>query len=249
MTAAADPTGDRKPRTDPEPVDHLGSDPLELVLAERFRHLAVGDLSTTLASITALAVETTVSDHASITLIDRPGSLSSAAVTDDAAAAADRLQYELGEGPCLTAAADGGYYAIADTATDPRWPRWGPAVRQSGIRSVLSIHLFTANRMLGALNLYDEQSRGYTDEEIIACRVVAAHASVALARSRTEQDLWRAVDARHLIGQAQGILMERYSINAEQAFSVLRRYSQNSNRKLSAVAGHLVSTSKLPDSN
>jgi AmiR/NasT family two-component response regulator len=103
--------------------------------------------------------------------------------------------------------------------------------------------------MLGALNLYDAQSRGYTDEEIIASRVVGAHASIALARMQSEQDLWRAVDSRHLVGQAQGILMERYSINSEQAFSVLRRYSQNRNLKLSVVAQHLVSTSHLPGSD
>jgi hypothetical protein len=77
-------------------------------------------------------------------------------------------------------------------------------------------------------------------------RVVAAHASVALARFRIEHNLWSAVDARHLIGQAQGILMERYSISAEKAFAVLRRYSQNHNRKLHDIAATLVSTGDLP---
>lgn len=226
------------------PTTELG--PAALVLAERARHLATTDISALLTSITELAVETTVSDHASITLIERDGVLTSAAVTDETARAADVLQYELAEGPCLSAAGNVGYYVITDTATDPRWPRWGPAAHRLGIRGVLSIHLFTANRVLGALNLYDAQPRGYTEEEIVASRVVAAHASIALARMRAEQDLWRAVDSRHLIGQAQGMLMERYSINSEQAFSVLRRYSQNHNLKLGVVAQHLVSTSQLP---
>lgn len=240
--------------TQQEPADGLAVDPTELgpaalVLAERVRHLAGADISATLLSITELAVETTVSDHASVTLIERDGSLNSAAITDETARAADSLQYQLTEGPCLTAAETGGYYVIPDTATDPRWPRWGPAVHELGIRSVLSIHLFTANRVLGALNLYDATARSYTEEEILACRVVAAHASVALAGMRVEQDLWRAVDSRHLIGQAQGMLMERYSINSEQAFSVLRRYSQNHNLKLTVVAEHLVTTSQLPGSD
>jgi GAF domain-containing protein len=226
-----------------------GPQPSELVLAERVRYLTVkDDISATLRSITELAVETTVSDSASITLIGAGGTLETAAATDEAAARADALQYELDEGPCLTAAENGGYYVIADTETDPRWSRWGPAVQQRvSIRSVLSIHLFTADRMLGALNLYDCNQRAYSDEEIVASRVVAAHASVALARMRIEQDLWRTVDSRHLIGQAQGMLMERYSINSEQAFSVLRRYSQNHNIKLNVVAAQLVPTGRLPD--
>jgi AmiR/NasT family two-component response regulator len=76
--------------------------------------------------------------------------------------------------------------------------------------------------------------------------VVAAHASVALARIRSERDLWRAIDSRHLIGQAQGILMERFKLSPERAFSVLRRHSQQHNIKLHQVAGELISTGKLP---
>lgn len=72
--------------------------------------------------------------------------------------------------------------------------------------------------------------------------MVGAHASVALARLRSAQDLWKVVDSRHLVGLAQGILIERYSINPEQSFSVLRRYSQNHNRKLSEIAEQLVAT-------
>ncbi|MDQ2846364.1 MAG: GAF and ANTAR domain-containing protein [Actinomycetota bacterium] len=222
--------------------------PADLVLAERVRYLTVkDDIGGTLRSITELALDSTASDHASITLIESDGTLSTTAATDEVAKQADALQYELHEGPCLTAAENGGHYVIPDTGTDPRWSKWGPAVHDRlGIRSVLSVHLFTADRMLGALNLYDSTARSYTDEEIVACRVVAAHASVALARLRTEQDLWRAVDSRHLIGQAQGILMERFSINPEQSFAVLRRYSQNHNLKLNTVAAQLVSTGSLP---
>lgn len=220
----------------------------DLVLAERVRHLSVkDDPAATLRSITQLAVESTVCDHASVTLIEAGGALFSAAATDEHAERADALQYELQEGPCLTAAERGELYVIRDMDDDPRWPRWSPAVKaQVGVHSVLSLHLFTADRALGALNLYNDEERGWSDEELVACRVVAAHASVALARLRHEEDLWRAVDARHLIGMAQGILMERYTINPEQSFSVLRRYSQNSNTKLANVAQLVVDHGELP---
>ena len=62
--------------------------------------------------------------------------------------------------------------------------------------------------------------------------MVAAHASVALAKVRSERDLWRAIDSRHLIGQAQGMLMERFKLSPEKSFAVLRRYSQQHNIKL-----------------
>ena len=159
---------------------------------------------------------------------------------------ADELQYQFGEGPCLRAAEQGGAYLIVDTATDPRWPRWGPAVAELGLHSVLSLNLFTDHRVLGALNLYYPSREDFAEDELEIARVVAAHASVALARLRAEQDLWRAIDSRHLIGQAQGILMERFGLPPERAFGVLRRYSQQHNIKLHEIASTLVTTGSLP---
>jgi hypothetical protein len=62
-----------------------------------------------------------------------------------------------------------------------------------------------------------------------------------------ERDLWRAIDGRNLIGQAQGILMERYQLTAEQAFALLRRYSQAQNVKLAILALQLVESGMLAD--
>jgi AmiR/NasT family two-component response regulator len=115
-----------------------------------------------------------------------------------------------------------------------------------GLRSVLSIHLFTDARVLGALNLYYTTVEDFSDDEVETARVVAAHASVALARLRSERDLWRAIDSRHLIGQAQGILIERFKLSPEKAFSVLRRHSQQNNIRLHEVAATLVRTGRLP---
>jgi AmiR/NasT family two-component response regulator len=100
--------------------------------------------------------------------------------------------------------------------------------------------------VLGALNLYYASVADFTDDEVETARVVAAHASVALARLRSERDLWRAIDSRHLIGQAQGILMERFRLSPEKAFSVLHRHSQQDNIKLHEVAATLVRTGQLP---
>lgn len=219
-----------------------------LSFAEHARDLAASSgLEAALEVIVDLALTSTESDFASVTLVHADGTVETVAASHPVVESADALQYTLHEGPCLTAAENNGVYVIEDTSTDARWPQWGPGVAALGLRSVLSIHLFTDVQALGALNLYAQDLRTFSRDDVDIARVVAAHASVALARFRIEHNLWSAVDARHLIGQAQGILMERYSISAEKAFAVLRRYSQNHNRKLHDIAAGLVSTGELPD--
>jgi len=226
------------------PDDAAASDSL---LAEAARKVAGNpEVQDALQSVVDLAMSSCNCVGASVTLIRADGGEETSASSGDLVQQADDLQYAYDEGPCLRAAEQGGAYLIVDTSTDPRWPQWGPAVAKLGLRSVLSIHLFTDRRVLGALNLYYESKDDFSEDEIEVAKVVAAHASVALAKIRSERDLWRAIDSRHLIGQAQGVLMERFKISPEKSFSVLRRYSQQQNIKLHEVAGTLVRTGKLP---
>ena len=204
------------------------------------------EVAKALQALVDMAMAAGICDEASVTLVGRDGSTESAAVSSPAAAAADRLQYDLGEGPCLRAAETSGVWFVSDTRTDPRWPRWGPAAAANGVGWTISVHLFTEHRALGGLNLYRAAPGPIDAAEIEVARVIAAHASVTLARLRTEKELWRAVDARHLIGQAQGILIERLGLTPERAFAVLRRYSSDHNRKLNDVARDLVTTGRLP---
>ena len=218
-----------------------------LDFAERARTIAKkSSPAETIAQIIRLAMECVNCDYASVTVVHTDGSVETVASSDQVVNQADALQYELGEGPCLTAAEKGGLWAVAETGTDPRWPRWGPRAAELGLHSILSVHLFTDRTMLGALNLYAEESHQYSEDDIETAQIVAAHASVGLARSRSEQNLWRAVDARHVVGQAQGILMERFSLRSEDAFSVLKRYSQQHNIKIRDVAVHLLATGEMP---
>lgn len=218
------------------------------VLAEAARDVAANPgVQDALQSVVDLAMASCECAGASVTLVRTTGGAETTATSSELIERADNLQYEFDEGPCLRAAEQGGAYLIVDTATDPRWPVWGPAVATMGLRSVLSIHLFTDARVLGALNLYYTGIDEFADDEVETAKVVAAHASVALARLRSERDLWRAIDSRHLIGQAQGILMERYRLTPEKAFAVLRRHSQQHNIKLHELAATLVRTGRLPD--
>lgn len=214
--------------------------------AEHARKIAATSAAETIRHIVDLAMETVACDYASVTVVHADGTVETVASSDDLVDQADALQYALGEGPCLTAAEHQGLWAVAETGTDPRWPRWGPRAAALGLHSILSVHLFTDRKMLGALNLYAKQPHRYSEEDIEIAQIVAAHASVGLARSRSEQDLWRAVDARHAVGQAQGILMERFSLSSEQAFSVLRQYSQQYNIKIRDIAVRLSATGEMP---
>jgi GAF domain-containing protein len=219
----------------------------ESSLAEAARKVADNpEVQEALQSVVDLAVSSCNCLGASVTLVRADGGVETTASSDALVESADDLQYAYDEGPCLRAAEQGGAYLIVNTATDPRWPVWGPAVAQLGLNSVLSIHLFTDHRVLGALNLYYESKADFSDDEVEVAKVVAAHASVALAKLRSERDLWRAIDSRHLIGQAQGMLMERFKLAPEKAFAVLRRYSQQHNIKLHEVARELIRTGSLP---
>ena len=175
------------------------------------------------------------------------GKITTAAATEPEVQRADELQQEAGEGPCLEAITDRQDFIVDDLRTDGRWLVWGPRAAALGWRSILSIGLAGEDKAFGALNLYSRQTGFFTPEDLSLGEVFSAQASVALAGARERESLSRAVEARHLIGQAQGILMERYQIDAEQAFTVLRRYSSHTNRKLRHVAEDVVAKRRLPD--
>lgn len=109
------------------------------------------------------------------------------------------------------------------------------------------VPLATGEQTVGALGLFSDRPAAFDSDDEAIAHVLASHASVALAIARMEASLAQAVDARLLIGQATGILMERYDIDADQAFAVLRRYSQTMNSKLHQVARRLIETRRLPD--
>lgn len=216
---------------------------------ERVRAVAGSDGPEHALTLTVELVGAVVEcDHASITLVRADQTLETVASSDETAEAADALQYELSEGPCVAAAIDGAMYVVPETATDSRFPHWGPRVASEvGLHSVLSLRLFTSRDALGALNIYAASPRSFGEPEIESAHTVAAHASVALARARSERNLWAAIESRHLIGQAQGMLIERYRITPEQAFAVLKRYSQATNHKLVTIAADLLHDRKLPE--
>ncbi|GAA2137727.1 GAF and ANTAR domain-containing protein [Nocardioides koreensis] len=206
------------------------------------------DLQATIEHAVELADKNIVDcDGAAISLVRRGRDMDTPAATDESAAAADRLQVELGQGPCLDAIAERRLVASDDLVDDARWPAWGPRVAaDTGLRSALCFRLFTQGATVGALSLYSRRVQGFGEVDREVGGVLAAHVAVAMATAQQVETLGVAVDARTVIGQAQGILMERYDIDAERAFAVLKRISTTSNVKLHEIAQRLVVERTLP---
>ena len=229
------------------------------VTAEEFAELAVRlhaepNVEETVDLVVQYALKAVDCQYAGVMLVhkakrgsDQVDDVETAAATDPLVAELDRIQIDCGEGPGLAATGSFISVRVADTQFDLRGVKWARQVAERGIRSVLSARLSTGSSELGTLNLFHSSPDAFdTDDEAVAA-ILARHAAVALASARRAENLWLAIDARKLVGQAQGILMERFDLSPDQAFAVLLRYSQDKNIKLRDVAELLVSRRSLPD--
>jgi transcriptional regulator with GAF, ATPase, and Fis domain len=201
------------------------------------------DLQQTMDRFLAFAVSFLGSDHATIALRHRT-SITPGAATDESSHAALIAQLDCGEGPCLTAISTGLSVLVPDTAAETRWPLWTREVTPRG-RSIFAIPLSTAGITFGALTLIGEQPHTFNAADAKAPRL-ATYGAAAIASARQHQSLVEAVETNQRIGQAVGILRERYSIDEGRAFDILRRYSQHCNLKLRDVADQLLDTGLLP---
>ena len=181
-------------------------------------------------------------DEATITMVRKDRHCYSAAATSTLASGFDVLQDETGEGPCLDAIWQQQTVRVADLGADPRWPVLGPRAAERGVRSMLCIQLFLHRDTLGALDLLARATSAYTDESEHVGLLLASHAAIAAADAHHFENVTSALVNRDVIGQAKGILMERLKITSDQAFAVLAKVSQDTNRKVSAVAEELART-------
>lgn len=184
---------------------------------------------------------------AGVTVVEEGGDIRTLGATHDFPAQLDSVQRETGEGPCLSAAWQHHTIHIEDLATDKRWPQYRDiALDRVPVRSILSFRLFDDGNTMGALNFYAEQAAAFDDESIEVGLVFAAHITVAWNSMRREQQFQSALASRDTIGQAKGILMERFNINAVAAFELLRNLSQQSNMKLADIAERLIAVDHSP---
>jgi putative methionine-R-sulfoxide reductase with GAF domain len=209
----------------------------------------------TLQRIVDMAAETIEGcDGAGLLLVNR-GKIVAGAWSNELVHEIEKMEYEIGEGPCVDAIWERPTFESANLRDElSLWPTFAATAVDAGVESMLAFRLFASEETLGALDLYSSR-RGAFDESARAFGTVfAAHAALALAGAQIhERDLAvadglrEALATRDVIGQAKGVLMATRQIDAEAAFDLLRTTSQGRNEKLRAVAEHVVSTGILPE--
>ncbi len=193
-------------------------------------------------------------DAASVSVL-RTGQFETSNATSEAVRAVDAEQYRSREGPCIEAIRQGRRFHIAVAREEGRWPDFATAAMQAGYAAALSIPLRVRERTIGALNLYARSDDAFGQAEVGQAERFAAHAAAVLANAielttaaKLNEQLNEALRTREVIGQAQGILMLRHGVTTEEAFDMLRRASQRSNRKLRDVALDIVERVQQPTS-
>lgn len=183
-----------------------------------------------------------------VSLIDDTGELRFVTATGEAVEEVERLQDRFGEGPCRSAAATATVMVVSDLRTaDDRWPKFAPAVVDRGLLSVLGIPMHLDGTTIGALNVYADEPRAWTDDEVNAARLLADMATAYIvmvdqlhSAEQLADQLQHALDSRVIIEQAKGILATARDIDMPAAFELLRRHARNGNRRLHDVAAEVV---------
>jgi GAF domain-containing protein len=208
--------------------------------------LGPDELHETLVGISRIAVETLPDvQEASISILRSDGRLETVAPTSAVLVELDSAQQDLGEGPCLQASEQGVHVVSADLRSDERFPSYGPVAVESGFLAQAGLNLFVREASRGALNLYSRRPGAFADVTSLA-PLFAQQATQALAYAMEVGNLNRALQTRGTIGQAVGIVMERYRLDERLAFAFLTRLSQQRNVKLRDVAIEVNASATVP---
>ena len=207
-------------------------------------NISLADMLSSVADFVVRAIPG--ADGAGLTLLqnDRPDTIVASA---EFVREVDAIQYGIGEGPCITAAAEGRTVSSGSLGGDQAWPRFGPRVSRLGVHSVVSLPLLVGGTAIGAMNVYAHAKNAFDEHAIALGELFAIPAAVSVQNAaaltnarRLASQLQAALDGRAVIDQAMGIVMSRSGCTAVEAFDKLRAMSQSENRKLSTIAAQIV---------
>lgn len=238
--ALAEPADFEGERTDSTSValSRFGALPASNDTVDAALRLVVALASTTVAGADGVSVS-----------LHRHGRLMTAAASDDTVLQMDRDQYATGEGPCLSASAEGHWFHSESLAHESRWPRFVPRALDDGIASILSSPLMSGERPLGALNIYSKAERAFGPPEQELAAMFATHvagilldAGADVPDDQTTARIQLALRSRETIARAQGVLMERRRVSAEQAASLLHATARAEEVNVSDHAANVIAT-------
>ncbi|WP_458107880.1 GAF and ANTAR domain-containing protein [Arthrobacter sp. R3-55] len=184
---------------------------------------------------------------AGVSILDSQGRRTSTGFTDSIVEQADHLQYDLGQGPCLTAWATEESVLITDVRSDPRWPEWTDSVSPLPIRSVVSAPLMANGHSIGAIKVYASETDVFDASSTYLMELFASPAATLLSHiqsaetpRRISEGLQAALYSRDVVNRACGILMERHKTTHERALQQLILQSRDKNQSLQEVSAELV---------
>ncbi|WP_435825424.1 GAF and ANTAR domain-containing protein [Mycobacterium simiae] len=182
------------------------------------------------------------SQYAGITLVHPEQGISTAAATHRYPVLLDEIQQQLHDGPCVSAAWQHHTVLIDDLELEDRWPRFRrTVVQQTPIRSILSFELFTnRNTTMAALNFHADEPYAFDEDSLETGLIFATHLALGWAALRRDEQFRSALASRDIIGQAKGMIMERYHLDAIQAFELIKRLSQDANTRVIDIATRLI---------
>lgn len=179
-------------------------------------------------------------EHVGIATLAKKGRIETRAFTGDLVLRLDALQYEMHEGPCSAVLQGGDGVSVSHLDDEQRWPAYVPHAREAGVRSQLAVKLYLDQGTLGGINFYSTVNEEVGEDAQALARLFGTHAAIALGHAQERETFTEGLETRRAIGQAIGILMERYDMNEDRAFAFLVRASSHANIKLRTVAQELV---------
>lgn len=205
------------------------------------KYAGPADLDATLSGVTQAAVRLVPGiDSADILMFSPPDEFESLAATSPLPPRIDAFQQDFHEGPCVDAMDGETLVRCDDLNNDPRWPRFGKSAVAAGVHSVLSFQLYTHGSRRAAMNLFGLKRNAFTMQAEALAAMIATHAATALIAHNKELEFRSALARRDTIGQAKGMIMERFDVHPVQAFELLVKVSQNSNTRVADVAAEVV---------
>lgn len=221
---------------------------LHAALAE-FAHTVVRDYDTghMLDLLTDHVTQVIGVAGAGVSLADEDGQLQFITATDETTSRVEQVQNNAGEGPCQDAYGQGEPVCAGDLNGEERWSKFVPAALEAGMVSVAGIPMVVGSQRIGALNVYDDKPRSWTEDVLAISQLLADMASGYILHARRLQEqqaltrqLQRALDSRIVIEQAKGMIAARQHLDLNDAFGLLRAYARRNNRKLHDAAADVI---------
>ncbi len=206
------------------------------------------DVDSTLDELTGQAAQLVPgAAYAAITISRRSGEIDTLAATDRYPVVLDEIQRMFQEGPCVSGEPQHQIVRVDDLRTEERWPRYSlEAIAHTPIRALMSFRLFAHRPGAASLNLYSEQAHAFSEDSVTLGRVFAAYITLTWSMLRREQQFRKGLASRDIIGQAKGMLMERFQVDADTAFEWLRQRSQESNTPVATLAQRIAESRDEP---